>query len=221
MPPSPDQPLPAAGRQVLEGKEVVSRRGAVATGPAAAARIGAEILSSGGNAMDAAAAASLACAVIEPESVDIGGYVLSALVRPAGAERVWSVDANAVAPRAAHGRMFDVLPTVSGRQGLNEAEYDCSVRDDANVYGPLAVAVPGFIAGVGTLWERWGRLKWADIVAPSQRLLDSGFRYGPTAAAIARRLDVLRRYPATLDHLAPSGAAPARDDVWHRTGLAS
>ena len=217
--PSPDPPSHAA--EVIEGKTVVSRRGAVATGPAAAARIGARILASGGNAMDAAAAASLACAVIEPESVDLGGYVFSAVVRQAGAQQVWSVDANAVAPRGAHGRMFDVLPVANGRHGVNEAEYDCSVRDDANVYGPLAVAVPGFVGGVGTLWERWGKLQWADIVEPSQHLVDQGIRYGPTAAAIARRLDVLRRYEPALNHLTRDGIPPAADEVWHRPGLAS
>ncbi len=204
---------------VHEGKEVLCRRGAVATGPAAAARVGAEIFRAGGNAMDAAAAASLACAVLEPESVDIGGYLFCAVVRPAGAGTVWSVDANAVAPRAAQPGMFDVLPAVAGRQGINETEYDCSVRDDANVYGPLAVAVPGFVAGVGTLWERWGRLQWSEIVAPAQHLADRGFPYGPTAAAIARRIDVLRRCQPAVDHLMPGGALPAADEMWHRRDL--
>lgn len=204
---------------VREGREIVGRRGAVATGPAAAARVGAEIFASGGNAMDAAAAASLACAVLEPESVDIGGYLFCAVVRPAGAKRVWSIDANAVAPRAAHARMFDVLTAASGRQGVNETEYDCSVREDANVYGPLAVAVPGFVAGVGTLWERWGRLRWPEIVAPAQHLVDRGFPYGPTAAAIARRFHVLRRYQPAVDHLMPNGTLPAADEVWHRGEL--
>ena len=46
---------------MVEGREVICGRGAVAAQPEEAARIGARILEAGGNAMDAAAAASLAC----------------------------------------------------------------------------------------------------------------------------------------------------------------
>ena len=56
-----------------EGVEIVCEGGAVATGPAEAARAGAATLERGGNAIDAAAAACLACAVMEPQAVDLGG----------------------------------------------------------------------------------------------------------------------------------------------------
>jgi len=205
--------------RLLEGKEVVCKYGAVATGPAEAARVGARILAAGGNAMDAAAAASLACAVLEPESVDLGGYVFSAVVRKAGTDQVWSVDANAVAPHHAQGNMFKVIPADPGKSGINEAEYECSVPGDVNIYGPLAVTVPGFIAGVGTLAEQWGKLRWSEILAPSEQLLEEGFRYGPTAAAIGRRIEILQRFESTARHLIPEGKLPQADDVWHRMGL--
>ncbi|MHB8654822.1 MAG: gamma-glutamyltransferase family protein [Terriglobia bacterium] len=205
--------------QTLEGREIICKQGAVATGPAAAARVGAEILSKGGNAMDAAAAASLACAVLEPESVDLGGYVFCAVVREARTDKVWSLDANSVAPHRASDRMFQVLPAQPGMAGINEAEYDCSVHEDANVYGPLAIAVPGFIAGLGTMWERWGQLRWSEIVAPSERLIAEGFSYGPTAAAIARRLTTLRRFDLTRQHLMSDGTPPRAQDIWRRPGL--
>ncbi|HKS75066.1 MAG TPA: gamma-glutamyltransferase [Terriglobales bacterium] len=204
---------------LIEGRHIVCSRGVVATGPAAAARIGAEILARGGNAMDAAAAAALACSVLEPESVDLGGYIFCAVVRKAGESRTWVVDANAVAPKRASERMFEVRAVVSGNSGINESEYGCSVRNDENIYGPLSIAVPGFMAGVGTLWERWGRLRWPEIVAPCQQLVAEGFAYGTTAAAIARRLPVLQRFEASCRHLMPEGRVPQRNDVWHRPGL--
>jgi gamma-glutamyltranspeptidase / glutathione hydrolase len=219
MPASRDSNPTRSDFSIQEGREVVCERGAVATGPVTAARIGAETLAQGGNAMDAVAAAALACGVLEPESVDIGGYVFCAVVRKAGDSRVWSLDANAVAPRRATERMFEVLPAEPGMQGTNEAEYECSVRGDANTSGPLSVAVPGFLAGVGTLWQRWGRLRWPQIVAPSQRLVADGFPYGPTAAAIARRLPILRRFEPTVRHLMPQGTPPTAKDVWHRPDL--
>lgn len=203
----------------MEGCEVVCDTGAVATGPAAAARIGAEILAEGGNAFDAAAAASLACAVIEPESVDLGGYILCAVVRKAGESHAWTLDANAVAPRRARESMFAVLSAEPGRTGINEAEYQCSVRGNVNIVGPLSIAVPGFMAGVGTLCERWGRLRWPQIVAPCQRLVANGFPYGPTAAAIQRHLAVLKPFEPTCRHLMPDGRVPGRSDVWHRPDL--
>lgn len=211
--------LGARDFSIVEGREVVCDGGAVATGPQAAARIGSEILAQGGNAFDAAAAASLACAVMEPESVDFGGYILCAVVRKAGESQAWTLDANALAPHRSRESMFAVLPAEPGRTGVNEAEYQCSVRDNANIVGPLSVAVPGFIAGVGTLCERWGRLPWARIIAPCQRLVADGFPYGPTAAAIQRQLPLLKSFEPTCRHLMPNGTVPARDHIWHRPDL--
>ena len=69
---------------MIEGTEVVCARGAIATGPAEGARAGARIFESGGNAMDAVAAACLACAVVEPQAVDLGGYVAAGVVSCGG-----------------------------------------------------------------------------------------------------------------------------------------
>lgn len=204
---------------IMEGREVVCDAGAVATGPAAAARIGAEILAEGGNAFDAAAAASLACAVLEPQSVDLGGYVLYAVVRKAGDSQAWTLDANARAPRRATETMFTVTAAEPGRAGVNEVEYQCSVRGNVNIIGPLSVATPGFMAGVGTLSERWGRLRWPRIVAPSQRLVSDGFPYGPTAASIERQLPLLKAFEPTCSHLMPKGTVPARNEIWRRPDL--
>jgi gamma-glutamyltranspeptidase / glutathione hydrolase len=204
---------------LVEGRQIVCGGGVVATGPAAAARIGAEILAQGGNAMDAVAGASLACAVLEPESVDLGGYILCAVVRKAGESQVWTLDANGAAPRRASERMFEVHAAEPGKTGINESEYECGVRDNENLYGPLSIAVPGFIAGVGTLWERWGRLRWDQIIAPCQRLVAEGFNYGPTAAAIRRCLAFLRSFEPSCRHLMPDGNMPEATGVWHRPGL--
>ncbi len=204
---------------MIEGVEVICAQGAVATGPAGGARSGAQILEAGGNAMDAAAAASLACAVLEPQAVDIGGYVASAVVLDGKTGRVWSIDGNAVAPRAAREDMFEVLPPTSGHRGINEIEYGCSVAEDANVYGPLSVAVPGFIGGVGTLWERWGRLQWPAIVAPARELLEN-LRYGLVREAVLLKRDVISRFPSTAEILLPAGVVPSANDHWSRPDLA-
>lgn len=205
--------------QLIEAQEIIVSRGAVATEAPEAARIGAAILERGGNAMDAAAAASLATGVLVPFYCDIGGYGFSGVVLEAVSDRVWSLDANSVAPAAARSDMFQIGPKIPGRVGLNENEYDCSLHDDANLYGPLAVGPPGFMAGVGLLWEKWGRLKWSEIIEPSVALLETGFRYGDAALEIQRCLHVLQRFPPALELLAPGGRRPQPADIWHRTGL--
>lgn len=201
------------------GTEVCGSRGVVAANPAKAAEIGARIIEAGGNAMDAASAASMACCMLQPHSTGVGGYVCDAVVLEGRTGRVWSVDANAVTPAAAHERMFAVRTPPPGKGGLNEGEYGCSVDNDANVYGPLAVSTPGMMAGMGIVWERWGRLKWADIVAPSQALLADGFPYGTNAASIAQLESTLRRFPATVAHLMPDGRLPKADEIWHRPDM--
>src|SRR5438067_7298138 len=113
---------------MIEGKEVTASRGVIATGPADAARAGGRIFERGGNAMDAAAAACLACAVLEPQAVDLGGYVAAGVVLAGVTGQVWSLDANSIAPAAAHERMYEVLPPAPGKPGINELEYGCSVR---------------------------------------------------------------------------------------------
>src|SRR5438309_11309574 len=115
-------PLPTAGGGVIEGREVVCSKGAIATGPADAARAGARIFESGGNAMDAAAAACLACAVTEPQAVDLGGYVAAGVVLDGMTGEVWSLDSNAIAPSASHEGMYAALPPQPGTRGINELE---------------------------------------------------------------------------------------------------
>jgi gamma-glutamyltranspeptidase/glutathione hydrolase len=197
----------------------MSLRGAVATAPPDAARAGTGILARGGNAMDAAAAACLACAVLEPQAVDLGGYVLAAVVLEGGTGRLWSVDANSVAPATAHPDMYRVLPKRAGPLGIDELEYGCSVENDANIYGPLAVGVPGFLGGVGAMWERWGRLPWAEVVAPARTLVE-GQRYSLVRNDLEPKRDAIARYPATAALLLPNGTVPPDEQAWPRPDLA-
>jgi gamma-glutamyltranspeptidase len=72
------------------------------------------------------------------------------------------------------------------------------------------------MAGMGIIWERWGKLKWNEIVAPSLKLLADGFTYGSTARAIGALERTIRKYPPTAKHLMPEGKVPNHEDIWHR-----
>ena len=59
---------------MIEACDVQSTVGVVAANPPAAARVGAAALEAGGNAMDAAVAASMACCMLRPNQTGVGGY---------------------------------------------------------------------------------------------------------------------------------------------------
>lgn len=204
---------------MVEGNEVVSSVGAIAAQPQEAARVGARIMQQGGNAFDAAAASALASCLLQPQSTGITGYVLCAVVRDGSTGEILSLDANSVAPAAAREDMYEILSASGDPKDLNSREYECSVRDDANVYGPLAVGVPGMGAGIGTLWERWGRLEWPEIVAPAQKLLADGIPFGGTAGAVRSLEHVIRRFPATAEQLLVDGRLPEPEEIMRRPGL--
>ena len=131
-----------------------------------------------------------------------------------------SLAANSVAPADAHEGMYEILPASGDPKDRNSREYECSVRDDANVFGPLAVGVPGMGAGIGTLWERWGRLEWPQIVAPTQELLAEGIPFGGTAGAVKALEHVVRRYPDTARQLLVDDRLPGPEDIMRRPGMA-
>ena len=66
---------------MIEGTEVVCAKGAIATGPAEGARVGARVFERGGNAMDAALAAAGVLAVTEPNQCGVGGDLFAIVVR--------------------------------------------------------------------------------------------------------------------------------------------
>ena len=198
---------------IVEGCQVLGTEGAVAAGPPEAARIGARILRDGGNAADAIAAACIAGCMLEPNRAGIAGFVgCGVVLEPDGeSDHIWSVDANAVAPDAAHERMFEVTPLTGAETSdrdasllqsyfINEDEYSCHVRQRSNIFGPLAVAVPGVMACIGTIWERWGCLQWRQIVEPSQSLLADGLML-PGPDQIEHRPEM----ESTLGRLAKAG----------------
>ncbi|HCZ05536.1 MAG: gamma-glutamyltranspeptidase / glutathione hydrolase [Thermotogota bacterium] len=148
---------------VVSGSVVTSKYGMVAAANEYAARIGAEILERGGNALDAAIAVSFALGVAEPYASGIGGEGY-AIVRLANGER-YAVDFKSVAPGlASYDKIEGKLSSIN--------------------YTAKGACVPGVVAGAAEVWKLGARMPWAELIKPSIDLARNGLVVNETFAGI-------------------------------------
>jgi len=186
---------------------VRSPRGVVASQSRRAAEIGAAVLASGGNAIDAAVATSFAVGVLEPWMNGIGGGGCM-LVYIAKEKRCYAVDFTMVAPASLDPSDYPL----TGRKGAADLFGWPGVEGDRNVHGPLAIAVPGTVDGVGLALERFGTRPWAELVAPAIAEAEQGMMvdwYATLLIATATR-DLLR-YPVSRGLWLENDAPPVGD----------
>ncbi len=179
--------------------------GMVATVNAIASRVGAEVLRSGGNAVDAAIATGFALAVVHPSAGNIGGGGFMMIRFPDG--RTTALDFREKAPLAAHAEMF-----------LDEnGEYSSRIHHNSH----LAVGVPGTVAGFAMAHEKYGSGQWADLVDPAIRLADEGFELSEAlSGSIGRALRSMERYPASVAKFSKEGEPYGVGEVWQQPDLA-
>ncbi|UZF91162.1 gamma-glutamyltransferase [Bosea sp. NBC_00550] len=129
-----------------------------------AATAGRDILRAGGSATDAAIAIQLVLNLVEPQSSGIGGGAFFVHWDEA-ARKVTTLDGRETAPAAATPERFmkDGKP-----MPFREA-----------VVGGRSVGVPGTLKLLEEAHRRWGRLPWADVVAPALKLAEEGFAISP------------------------------------------
>ena len=152
-----------------EKQPATGSRGMVVTNHPLASGAGAQMLLAGGNAVDAAVAALFTLTVVEPMMVGVLGGGLAHLRLPDGTHTI--LDGLSTAPRRAVPDMYrpvsDTLPD------YNEVE------DRLNHRGPLAVAVPGALAGWCLALQRHGTAPLADVLAPAIQAAELGWTATP------------------------------------------
>jgi gamma-glutamyltranspeptidase/glutathione hydrolase len=146
--------------------EAVEARQMVAAEGDLAAKSGLDVLKQGGNAVDAAVATSLVLGVTNSGSCGIGGGGFM-LIYWAPAHRLYGLDYRERAPMAANAVMYL-------RDGKPDEELARS--------GPLAVAVPGELAGLNAALHRFGTRNFSALAAPAIRLAREGFPITPHMA---------------------------------------
>ncbi len=174
------------------------------------ARIGADILRRGGNAVDAAVATGFALAVTYPRAGNIGGGGFMVIHSAERREDV-AIDYRETAPAAATRDMF------LGADGKPDI---AKSRDSA-----LSIGVPGTVAGLALALEKYGsgQFTLADLLEPAIALARDGFviadDMADTLPGIARRLS---RWPASAKIFSrPDGTSLREGDMLVQADLAA
>ncbi len=151
-------------------------RAAVAAGHPATVDAGIEILEEGGNAADAAVAASLASCVAET--------VMTGLLGGGHAAVFWDGEV----------RMLDFFVAVPGlgaeRREVELVHLEVPFGAELIHYavGIGSCAVPGVLPGLDELWRARGQLPWSRLVEPALRLAREGVEMLPAHAACLEML---------------------------------
>ncbi len=123
-----------------------------------ASQIGIEIMKKGGNAFDAMCATELALAVSYPYAGNIGGGGFMVYRKPNG--EIGALDYREKAPIKASKDMY--------------LDKNGNVIPNLSVNGALSVGVPGTIAGVFAVHEKFGKLSMEEIMKPVIALAKKG-----------------------------------------------
>jgi gamma-glutamyltranspeptidase/glutathione hydrolase len=187
----------------LTKPSATGKRGMVVAQAKSAADAGVAILDAGGDAVDAAVGTALALATAEPWNSGLGGIGF-ALVHRAGEPRAHVVDFGPVAPRGQHPGAYKL----TGRMTTDLFAWP-EVEGDANIHGPISIAIPSALAGYDLMLRRWGKLPVSEIAAPAVALARRGLPMDwYTTVKIASSASVLRKYPDAAGVYLPNGLPP-------------
>ncbi len=141
---------------IIEG--VVSENAMVVSARKEASQIGINILKKGGNAFDAMVGTELALAVSYPSAGNIGGGGFMVYRKFDGS--IGALDYREKAPLKSYETMY-----------LDENN---EIIEGLSVMGALSVGVPGTIAGVFEVHEKFGSLPIEEIIKPVIELANKG-----------------------------------------------
>jgi gamma-glutamyltranspeptidase/glutathione hydrolase len=161
------------------------------------------MLRAGGNAADAAVAASFVISVVRPQSTGIGGGGFLLLTSRVRSESLPTkvYDFRERAPGAATRNMY-----LDDKGQPKAFTYAGKSVPDASINGHLAAGVPGLVAGLHQVHHDHGVLPWETVLAPAIKAARDGFEVYPgLAEAIADRAEILAVFPGSRAIFLPGG----------------
>ena len=139
--------------------DVSGNNGVVVSSKIHASDIGISIMKSGGNAIDAAIGVCFALAVTHPSAGNIGGGGFMVINFENGSST--AIDFREVAPLNSKENMFQ--------------DDEGNVIDGLSTSSILSVGVPGTVAGMGYVHEKYATLPWDQLLYPAFLLAKYGF----------------------------------------------
>jgi gamma-glutamyltranspeptidase / glutathione hydrolase len=193
------------GSPVFAGSPQHARHGMVVSGHRIASEEGVDILRRGGNAVDAAVTVGFVLAVVFPEAGNLGGGGYAAVRMHNGASS--GFDFRETAPGASTRDMY-----LDDTGGVSEKSHE----------GALSAGVPGSVAGLLAMLERYGTMDRRTVIQPAIDIAEKGFVVDKhTAANFSAYESKLKLYPATMKVFAANGHLPREGDTLIQPALAA
>ncbi len=189
---------------MLSEQPVLGTRGMVATAHYLATQAGLQILTQGGNAIDAAIAANAAMTVVYPSTCSAGGDIFM-LIWEAKTGQLHALNGSGRAPH-------DLTPAYFTTHGMQEIP----------LRGPLSINVPGAVDGWFAALERFGTLPTSTIFAPAIALAQEGMPVSPKLSMWLARAakGVLGPWSASAEVFLTGGRPPRTGEVLRQPNLA-
>ena len=139
--------------------QAVGKNGVVVSTQAKASQVGLQVLTDGGQAIDAAVAVGYALAVTDPCCGNLGGggFMLARLADG----RETFINFRETAPLKADADLY-----------LDE---DGNLIEDLSTEGYLAVGVPGTVKGLNYALDKYGTMQLNEVIKPAINLAKNGF----------------------------------------------
>ena len=199
----------AAGMPVLAGSlvagqalrsEVRGTNGVVAAGRTFSAEAGAQILASGGNAIDAGVGSIFAAAVVEISHFGLGGES-PIIIYSARDARVIVINGQGSAPKAASPALFGGKIAIPGN-------------------GPLGATIPAVVDAAALALERYGTKSLGEVLAPAIALADGFPMYDFLSRYLASERKASEPYDWSIRTYYPEGRVTAAGEIFRQPNLA-
>ena len=184
--------LPSA---ISAKKGVAAQTYAIATANPLASQAGLEMLQAGGSAVDAAIAAQMVLALVEPQSSGLGG---GAFLLHFDGKKTQAFDGRETAPAGVTPSLF--LQSDGKAMPFKQA-----------VVGGRSVGTPGVLRMLTMAHAQHGKLPWARLFAPAIALASNGFAVSPRMAGLLQAETALKsdRFAASYFYDTHGQAWPA------------
>lgn len=185
--------------------DVTGTNGMVTSAGKLASKVGIDILSKGGNAIDAAVAMGFALAVTYPQAGNIGGGGFMVIKFR---DQITTIDYREKAPAGSSRNMF-----------LDDKG---NFLPDKSQVGHLSAGVPGSVAGLLFALEKFGSMKREDVIDPATKLAEDGFEMEDRLAeSLNSNYELFNKFPSSRKVFTKNGLKYSAGEKFIQKDLAN